>query len=477
MCINALMEENGLARADIIEYHDNQSYPGHGKAVLGVIIVLGLFFAAGIYSLMGLWASYGTQVMNFINDILSVVSLVISPTDAAIAISAILIGIALLSIFVAFGASYLAKRLGGTLIYIGAFFMILMTLAIPVAMILFGIPLSWQVFIPGLFALFITILLFTVFRDRVRRAGEIVKLTGQVCLDEKGVFVPPLLVMVFTLVSALMFGGIAFYSVDVLSGGNALQIFAGNQPLTIENGWAAGIGIVLYLFATIFFYNFAYGTSSAMVYLYMRGRDPDLGDGARSTLGVITGIIALSIMSVIIVIVRIILQRLGREVGGAGGEAVGRVAGGIIGWIWALLNYFTIPAMVAEELGAKDGIKRSAGLVKNNFVDVIIKETAVRWAFGVLAAAFFLGFMLGGAVIGWIAFGGDIISAIILGIVFAVLTGIPVTLTLRTFDIVYVTLLYVFIRRKEGDITGKTAIPSAMSQELDNAYSRAQSGK
>jgi hypothetical protein len=467
------LEEISLARSDVIEYHDNQNYPGHGKAVLGVVIVLGVFFAAGIYSLMGLWASYGTQVMNFINDILSVVSLVVSPTDAAIAIAAIVFGIILLSLFVAYGASFLAKRLGGTLIYIGAFFMNLMTLAIPILIVATGGPFTWPVFIPGLFTLFITLLLFTVFRDRIRRAGEIIKLTGQVCLDEKGVFVPPLLVMVFTLISAMMFGGIAFYSIDVLSGGNALQIVTGSMDLTLETGWVAAIGIVLYLFATIFFYNFAYGTSSAMVYLYMRGRDPDLGDGVRSTLGVITGIIALSLMSVIVVIVRMIIQTASRRAG-PGGAAVGGVASGLIGWIWALLNYFTIPAMVAEELGAKDGIKRSAGLVKNNFVDVMIKETAVRWGFGVLAVIFFLAFALGGAVIGWVAFAGDLIATIVLGIVFAVLAGIPVTLVLRTFDIVYVTLLYVFIRRKEGDITGKTAIPAEMSRELDGAYSRAQ---
>ncbi|MHA2140537.1 MAG: DUF6159 family protein [Candidatus Thorarchaeota archaeon] len=463
-----------MARSDVIEYHDNQNYPGHGKAVFGIVIVLGVFFAAGIISLMGLWSSYGTQVMNFINDILSVVSLVVSPTDAAIAIAAIVFGIILLSIFVAYGASFLAKRLGGTLIYIGAFFMNLMTLAIPILVVATGGPFTWPVFIPGLFTLFITLLLFTVFRDRIRRAGEIIKLTGQVCLDEKGVFVPPLLVMIFTLISAVMFGGIAFYSIDVLSGGNALLIFTGSMDLTIANGWVAGVGIVLYLFATIFFYNFAYGTSSAMVYLYMRGRDPDLGDGVRSSLGVITGIIVLSLLSVIIVIVRIILEQIGREAGGVGGAAAGRFAGGILGWVWMLVNYFTIPAMVAEELGAKDGIKRSAGLVKNNFVDVMIKETAVRWGFGALAALFFLAFALGGAVIGFVAFGGDLIATIVLGIVFAVLAGIPVSLVLRTFDIVYVTLLYVFIRRKEGDVTGETAIPAAMNRELDGAYSRAQ---
>ena len=113
-------------------------------------------------------------------------------------------------------------------------------------------------------------------------------------------------------------------------------------------------------------------------------------------------------------------------------------------------------------------------MVRSNFVDVLIKETAVRWAFGVLAVTFFLACALGGAALGWLAGGGDIFWIIGMGIIFAVLAGIPVTLVLRTFDIVYVTLLYVFIRRKEGDITGKTAIPAAMSSELESAYARAQ---
>jgi hypothetical protein len=154
------------------------------------------------------------------------------------------------------------------------------------------------------------------------------------------------------------------------------------------------------------------------------------------------------------------------------GRGVGYAAEGVIGWIWALVNYFTIPAMVAEELSATDSIKRSAGLVRKNFVDVMIKETAVRWGFGVLAFMFFIGFALGGALFGWF-WTGDLIMTLLVTVVFIVFAAIPSTIVLRTFDIVYVTLLYVFIRRKEGDYA-KTAIPSEMGRELESAYNRAQ---
>lgn len=205
----------------------------------------------------------------------------------------------------------------------------------------------------------------------------------------------------------------------------------------------------------------------------MRGRDPTLGDGVKASLGVIGALIVLSIMSVIVAIVRMAISAISRRSQSPVGRGVGAAASGIIGWVWALVNYFTIPAMVAEELSATKAIKRSAGIVRKNFVDVMIKETAVRWGFGVLGFMFFIGFAMFGALFGWIYSTGDIMVTIIFTVVFTIFAAIPSTLVLRTFDIVYVTLLYVFIRRKEGDFA-KTAIPASMSQELDRAYNAAQ---
>jgi hypothetical protein len=459
-----------VARTDLVEYYDDQEYPSHKGAVAGLLFVFGAFIAAGVYSLWSLWNVYGSQISTIIESI-------IGPAVsgyAAIGAIAVIGGLIFLSLLVAFGASALARRLGGALIYIGAGFMLVMTLGFGIigwALIGFN-PGAWFILIPGLFTLFITILLFTVFRDRIRRAGEIIKLTGKFCLDEKGVFVPPLLTMIFTLISALMFGAIIFQFTP-------FEVILGTEPLTLENGWPMALGMVGYLFVTIFFYNMSFATASGMVYIYMRGRDPALGDGWRAAMNVVGGIIVLSIASVIVTIIRMIIRAVSRK-SGTGGRIVGGIVEGILGWIWMLVNYFTIPAMVAEELGAKDGIKRSANLVKNNFMDVMIKETAVRWGFGVLAALMFIGFGLGGAMIGWALGALGIVAidplflAIIVGILFVIFAAIPSTLVLRTFDIVYVTLLYVFIRRKEGTVTGKTAIPAAMDRELDGAYSRAR---
>ena len=457
-----------LARSDLYEYHEKQNYPSRKGPIAGLLIVFGAFIVLGVYSLMELWSIYELEITGLIQTV--------SPylADNLWLLGAGLGALLVLSVIMAFGASVAAKRLGGTLIYIGAFFMNVLTWAVPIFLIVTGVmPLAmlgttWPILIPGLFTLFLTLLLFTVFKDRVRRAGEIIKLTGQVTLDEKGTFVPPFLTMIFTLVSALFFAGIMLVVIP-----DGMNILLGNVEITLENGWPFAIGLVVYLFVTIFFYNFSYATTSAITYIYMRGRDPGLGDGVKASLGVVGGLIILSIMSVIVTIIRMIIQAVARRSQSALGRGVGYAAEGIIGWIWALINYFTIPAMVAEELSATDGIKRSAGLVRKNFVDVMIKETAVRWGFGVLAFMFFIGFGIGGALFGWFYSGGDIIMTIVITFVFIIFASIPSTIVLRTFDIVYVTLLYVFIRRKEGDYA-KTAIPSSMGRELENAYNRAQ---
>jgi len=458
---------------DLIEYHKKAQYPSHGKALTAVIVVVGAFLALGTLGLLNIVTLYLGDVMSIITDIASALSLP-EWLSGNIAVVILILGVLLLlSMIMAVGASALAKRMGATLIYIGAFFMNIMTWAIVVILFVttgfnFSVlAASWPVMIPGVLTLFMTLLLFTVFRARIKRAGEIIKLTGQVCLDEKGVFVPPLVTMLFTLISAAMFGGILFLFPNV---GDILSAIVGTQDWTVETALPLGIVLVVYLFATIFFYNLAYATSSAMAYIYIRGRDPTLGDGVKAALGVIGGLAALALMSVVVVIVRIALQRAGRRVGGPVGESVGRAAGGVIGWIWALVNYFTIPAMVAESLGARAGIKRSIGLVRHNFVDVMIKETAVRWAFGVLSATFFIAFAVGGALIGWFASSYDIVTTIVMMIVFIVFAAIPSALVLRTFDIVYVTLLYVFIRQQEGDIREKTAIPGPLEDDLAATY-------
>ncbi len=452
--------------ADLYQYHKSGKYPGHGKAILALLLVFALYFGTGIYALMKLWEQYGAAIMAFIQSI----GIPQISSSTVITLSVIVGGYIFFSLVLALGAAALAKKLGGTLIIIGAFMMLIITWA-PVVLLLYSsgwnfsvLSSAWPIMIPGGFILLLTVLMMTVFKERLVRAGKIIELTGEVCLKEKGVFIPPIVSMFFTFISSMIFAGIVMYFMYP----NGIT---SDPVMTDEATVMVIINFVIYTFLTLFVFKFAYATSSAITYIYIRGRNPSLGDGFRGALGAVAAIAILSVMGVIVKIVQMILRAITRK-SGAGGRTVGDAAAGAIGWIWALINYFTIPAIVAEDLSATKGIKRSINMVRKNFVDVIIKETGVRWGFGVLAMIILFGMGIAGAFIGWLQT-ADTIMALLYGIVFVFLGGLPVTIVLRTFDIVYVTILYVFIRTKEGDFS-KTAIPSPVKSTLNNAYSSAK---
>jgi hypothetical protein len=169
-----------VTSVDLIDYKKKDEYPSHKGAIAGLLVVFGAFIGLGIYSLMNLWQVYETEITSIIS--------ILSPylADNLWLLGVGLGAIILLSVMMALGAAMAARRLGGTLIYVGAGLMNLLSWGIILILVITGtIPLaalaaSWPIMIPGIFTLFITLLLFTVFKDRVRRAGEIIKLTGQV---------------------------------------------------------------------------------------------------------------------------------------------------------------------------------------------------------------------------------------------------------------------------------------------------------
>jgi hypothetical protein len=313
-----------LTSVDLIDYKKKENYPSHKGAIAGLLVVFGAFIGLGMYSLWKLWQLHESQITAAISALSPLLA------DNLWLLGVGLGAIILLSVLMALGASMAARRLGSTLIYIGAGLMNLLSWGIVLLLVITGaMPLavlmtSWPILIPGLFTLFITLLLFTVFRDRVRRAGEIIKLTGQVTLDEKGTFVPPLLSMIFTLISALLFGGILLFFMP--------QILEPAHVFAIETDWGYLVGIVVYLFITIFLYKFAYATTSAITYIYMRGQDPSLGDGVKASLGVLGGLVVLSIMSVVIAIIQMAIRAITRKSANPIARGAGAAASGIIGY-------------------------------------------------------------------------------------------------------------------------------------------------
>lgn len=128
--------------------------------------------------------------------------------------------------------------------------------------------------------------------------------------------------------------------------------------------------------------------------------------------------------------------------GKRGGGIRGAIAG-LINTVWTEATYLVLPAMVIEDIGLKDGLKRATQIVKNNLLLVGVSTVGVGFATGLI------GFLLGGTgiVLGLgVGFGlVQILGTEILGIVSAITIGGMIALTFILIAVVignYTTTAY-----------------------------------
>jgi len=103
------------------------------------------------------------------------------------------------------------------------------------------------------------------------------------------------------------------------------------------------------------------------------GKKPTVRDGlniARANLSRIAGWAAVAAT------VGLILQALENiKVGGKGGEggfALGSILAGILGLSWTVLTYMVVPALIVEQIGPIEAIKRSGSLLKKTWGEQVI---------------------------------------------------------------------------------------------------------
>jgi hypothetical protein len=73
------------------------------------------------------------------------------------------------------------------------------------------------------------------------------------------------------------------------------------------------------------------------------------------------------------------------------GRGAGRnLAANLLNTIWTEATYLVLPAMVVEDIGLRDGLKRATQIVKNNLLLVGVSTVGIGWATGLI------GLLLGG---------------------------------------------------------------------------------
>ena len=194
---------------------------------------------------------------------------------------------------------------------------------------------------------------------------ELMKMSWRVLMMDRELILFPIMSGISVLVLAAAMAGIG--------------LGAGTFDRVAAEGAEESVGALDAVIGLIF----VFGSSALVIFFNaalvaaalerLRGGDPNIGSGLRAASARLPQILAWALISVI---VSIILQAL-RERGGIAGQ----VASMIGGVAWSLATFFVIPVLVAEGVGPIEGIRRSAGLLRQTWG----RQIAASFGFGLVS--------------------------------------------------------------------------------------------
>jgi hypothetical protein len=215
------------------------------------------------------------------------------------------------------------------------------------------------------------------------------------------------------------------------------------------------VGQVLYfiLFAAMSFvqYTVSYIFSAMTIYLifgYLSEGDGRMDKAWAIVRRDLLDIISLAAASTLVNIVKGFIE-------GKGKSGIRRTLAGLLDTIWTEATYLVLPAMVIEDIGLKDGLKRATQIIKNNLLLVGISTVGVKAVTGLI------GFLLGaigvalglGVGIGIISVTGGAVGGIIGGVSLGFLVAMPFILVATIVGsytaTAYHTCLYLWARDVE----------------------------
>jgi len=336
------------------------------------------------------------------------------------------------------------------------------------SIIMYIYTLSTYVFWVLIFPLIFTIAMvisFTKGKQALRRAGIILKLTGQIVHEERELIVPAIL-KIFLI-------GILTFFLGIID----LYIMTWIYPMISEPVLVWVLGIIIFFiesFYIIFNINMFTAISYAISYIWYRNKDPVLRDGFAVALYQMGDIAIFSILSAIIEIIKAILRSLSKRKGTSQSWIPDgfRLAEGIIGSVWYYINYFTLPSIVIEDKPVTKAIKSSAHRLYDNFADVFMKEYGVKLSFSLLTVLMLIIFGSGGGLFGLILYYAYVypimgildyiimIVLVVVGIIlFIAISMIIIRPMLMMYNDIYMAILFGFLIDKENDFKYPVRLP------------------
>ena len=150
------------------------------------------------------------------------------------------------------------------------------------------------------------------------------------------------------------------------------------------------------------------------------GGSPTVADGLRAAASRLPVIAGWALVSATVgMILRIIEDR---------SDKIGQIVAGLLGTAWTLVSFLVVPILVIENKGPIEALKDSASLLKKTWGEQLIGNFSFGLVFFVLSlpafALIFLGFFLGGMVIGLVCVGVAVIYLLTIALIQSALQAI-----------------------------------------------------
>ncbi|MFW9831417.1 MAG: hypothetical protein ACFFD8_06550, partial [Candidatus Thorarchaeota archaeon] len=415
---------------------------GPAGPIILLAIGIVLLYGFGFYNLLFLVSPFLPIIIDFINFAL--------PWLAGYWWAG-LVFIALL-IVLGFGLAYIILKLmkraaAGTLRVLWVLQAVFM-IAIGIFFFLFLGPFGFI----GLIFPFIGIIQFWVWfrrRQKIERAGKLVEFTAQLLLEEKEMFIVPLVTAVFSLLTGILM--MATYG--------AMYTWLPSIGIPTDSWIFFLLSILMqipYLFVYFAVFYIFDGINISIAHTWYREEDPILRGGVREVRQVLGTIIQFAALRTAVSVGQSAIRQGTARQGGIL-AVIGGIFARIIGAIFRFINYFTLPAIIIERRRLIDSIKRSVHVTWQYLVDVYIAETGVSTVFSFFGGLLTLGFLAAGFLFGYvfaIILSVDFFLALLAGIVFAIFfsifASIPSYFIFRPLNTAYRTFMFAYALDEES---------------------------
>ena len=152
------------------------------------------------------------------------------------------------------------------------------------------------------------------------------------------------------------------------------------DPHWTDGEWTA-VGAIATFGSFLIFYFFC-GITVNMIDVHLKGGTPSVGEGARDARKNFFAIVVLASVSTI---VDLIVSSMRRD-----RNLLGKIIANIVDAVWTTVTFLLLPAIIIEDAGFGDAMRRVRALHKGNLLLIGVGEVGVRFVTGLIGFLWFL---------------------------------------------------------------------------------------